>query len=172
MGDEETGRIGSSVKTLNQAMNSTLPTDVDPFLPWIHDVFPTEDGLYIQFIAQNRRRCESGRYRSEIKEHMQPNIALFQHVPIQQVGFDAYTGEERFKLSSHSKADEEGLETRFLCYFQSIQKTTLSQYNVNYDYHTYRKRYNATFTKDGFDNHIIWTSQLLFKCPVPDELVE
>jgi hypothetical protein len=33
--------------------------DADPFLPWIHDVFPTDDGKLIQFVAQNKRRCLS-----------------------------------------------------------------------------------------------------------------
>ena len=32
------------------------PTN-DPFLPWIHDYFPSLDGTQIQFIAQNKRRC-------------------------------------------------------------------------------------------------------------------
>lgn len=32
------------------------PVELDPFLPWIHDVFPTTDGKRIEFIAQNMRR--------------------------------------------------------------------------------------------------------------------
>jgi hypothetical protein len=32
------------------------PVELDPFLPWIHDVFPSQDGKNIVFIAQNKRR--------------------------------------------------------------------------------------------------------------------
>jgi hypothetical protein len=32
------------------------PVELDPFLPWIHDVFPSQDGKQIVFIAQNKRR--------------------------------------------------------------------------------------------------------------------
>jgi hypothetical protein len=32
------------------------PVELDPFLPWIHDVFPSADGKRIEFIAQNMRR--------------------------------------------------------------------------------------------------------------------
>merc|ERR1719162_1739609 len=41
--------------------------DADPFLPWIHDVFPTNDGKFIQFVAQNRRRCHTGTTEDEEK---------------------------------------------------------------------------------------------------------
>ncbi len=61
------------------------PTNKDPFLPWIHDVFPSADGKFVQFIAQNKRRCQTGTRKGEIKNFFQPNIALFQHVPIKRV---------------------------------------------------------------------------------------
>eukprot|EP00559_Dactyliosolen_fragilissimus_P008562 CAMPEP_0184872140 /NCGR_PEP_ID=MMETSP0580-20130426/41115_1 /TAXON_ID=1118495 /ORGANISM="Dactyliosolen fragilissimus" /LENGTH=764 /DNA_ID=CAMNT_0027374885 /DNA_START=177 /DNA_END=2471 /DNA_ORIENTATION=+ len=169
--------INESMKTHNHRTIPTmkrqtdLPTDADPFLPWIHDVFPTADGKYVQFIAQNRRRCQTGAKYADIKAHMQPNIALFQHVPIKRTSIDA-DGEQRYRLASHTDADEDGMETRFLCHFPSVRVTTLSKHNVNYDYHTYRKGYQSTFTEEGFDNHIIWTSQLLFQCPIPEQLVD
>ncbi|MGH3055329.1 MAG: glycosyltransferase family 92 protein, partial [Gaiellaceae bacterium] len=62
------------------------------------------------------------------------------------------------------------IETRFICRFQPYGVETLSYHEVNYDYHTWRKRYSSTFTYEGFDNHMIWTSQLIFHCPVPTEL--
>ena len=160
------------------------PTDVDPFLPWIHDVFPTADGKYIQFVAQNRRRCQSGRDFSELKRFLQPNIALFQHIPLARVNItdDAPSGSSesrkhtssttRYRLSSHEEADRDGIETRFICRFQPSGEETLSVYNFNYDWHSKRKGYKYTFTEDGFDVHMIWSSQLHFKCPVPPSLVE
>jgi len=68
------------------------------------------------------------------------------------------------------------METRYICRFKLTTTTkgetikvweTLSTYIFNYDYNTWRKRYHQTFTYEGFDNHIIWNSQLLFNCPVP-----
>ncbi len=149
---------------------NVAPTNKDPFLPWIHDVFPTADGKYIQFIAQNKRRCQTGRRKTEIKKFMQPNVALFQHVPIKRVKNDG--GETRYKLTSHEEADSDGVETRFICRFKPSMEETLSVFNFNYDFHTLRKSYSATFTEAGFDNHMIWTSQLLFRCPVPESLQE
>jgi len=146
------------------------PTDDDPFLPWIHDVFPTADGEYIQFVAQNRRRCQSGRAFSELKKFLQPNIALFQHVPVKRIDHGDDT-EPRYRLSTHEEADADGMETRFICRFSNGEET-LSVYNFNYDWHSKRKGYTYTFTEEGFDNHMIWSSQLHFKCPVPNNLVE
>ena len=146
------------------------PTDQDPFLPWIHDVFPTADGKHIQFVAQNRRRCQSGRAFSELKKFLQPNVALFQHVPVKRIGGEDET-ETRYRLSTHEEADDDGIETRFICRFSNGEET-LSVYNFNYDWHSKRKGYKYTFTEEGFDNHMIWSSQLLFKCPVPLSLVE
>lgn len=48
-------RLNSCQRLLEQWPVDDYPTS-DPFLPWIHDVFPTHDGKFIQFIAQNRRR--------------------------------------------------------------------------------------------------------------------
>ena len=146
------------------------PTDQDPFLPWIHDVFPTADGKHIQFVAQNRRRCQSGRAFSELKKFLQPNIALFQHVPVKRIDGDD-EDETRYRLSTHEEADDDGMETRFICRFSNGEET-LSVYNFNYDWHSKRKGYKYTFTEEGFDNHMIWSSQLHFKCPVPANLVE
>jgi len=151
------------------------PTNQDPFLPWIHDVFPTADGKYIQFIAQNKRRCQSGIHKQDIKDFMQPNVALFQHVPVTRIYNDNDTDTDRnvrYRISSHEEADPDGIETRFICRFKPTMEETLSVFNLNYDYHTLRKAYKASFTKEGFDNHMIWTSQLLFKCPVPESLQE
>ena len=53
-------KLKSCKRLQEQWPTDDTPTIDDPYLPWIHDVFPTEDGKYIQFVAQNRRRCQSG----------------------------------------------------------------------------------------------------------------
>ena len=148
--------------------------DEDSFLPWIHEVFPTEDGTHIQFVAQNKRRCRTGTTPDElaILEHMQPQVALFQHVPVKRISKD---GEARYQLTSHELADADGMETRFICQFSTGQET-LSKHNVNYDYASFRKGYRKTFSKEGNskvgkDNKHLHTSQLIFQCPVPGDLI-
>jgi len=54
----------------------------------------------------------------------------------------------------------------------SVVGYTLSAFEADYDYHTYRKGYLHSATAAGYDNHMIWQSQLLFKCPVPPEYHE
>jgi hypothetical protein len=141
---------------------------------WIHDVFPTDSGKYIQFVAQNKRRCQTGTTpdQVEILEKMQPQIALFQHVPVQRIQNITANDEIRYKLTSHEHADPDGIETRFICRFSNGQET-LSQFNFNYDYVARRKHSPKIFTKEGHkDNKSIHTSQLIFMCPVPESLVE
>ena len=149
------------------------PSDVDPFLPWIHDAFPNSDGSAVQFVAQNRRRCQSGSLMGEVKRHLRPQGSLFQHVPVRRVSVDD-DGEVRYRLSSHEEADPDGIETRFICRYKTYEGIpvgeSLSVHNLNYDYRTYRQGYVSTFTEEGFDNHMIWSSQLLFQCPVPEVL--
>mmetsp|Transcript_26722 Transcript_26722/g.64111 ORF Transcript_26722/g.64111 Transcript_26722/m.64111 type:complete len:986 (+) Transcript_26722:105-3062(+) len=181
----------------------TPPVDLDPFLPWIHDVFPSHDGKNVVFVAQNRRRCYNGQRSMRVGERapkgvtphknfihidyaknyfMRPQSALFQHVPVKRMppenpGGDDDDAEPRYRLASHEEADEDGMETRFICRFKrydpdatpnvSIVGYSLSKHVVDYDYHTYRKGYLKSATAEGFDNHMIWQSQLLFNCPVP-----
>ena len=76
--------------------------DGDPFfpLPWMHDAFPSDDGKLITFIAQNRRRCHTGKDYEELKKHVSPQVSLFQHIPIKRI--KASDNEEiRHKLTSH-----------------------------------------------------------------------
>lgn len=145
--------------------------DADPFLPWIHDVFPTHDGKYIQFVAQNKRRCRTGTTDSEklLLAHFAPQAAIFQHVAVKRLKID---GETRYQLSNHEDADPDGLTTRFICRFKPSMEETLSTFNVDYDYAAYRKAHRHTFSEDGHDIKSIYTSQLLFQCPVPKALQE
>lgn len=146
-----------------------LPTDDDPFLPWIHDVFPTADGKFIQFVAQNRRRCNTGTRvlnHSQILVHLQPQVALFQHVPIQRLH------NNRFKLSTHEHADPDGVATRFLCRFKPDMEVTFSVFNFDYDWISFRKGHDSMIVKNDGGVKVVLTSQLIFQCPVPTNLQE
>ena len=142
--------------------------DQDPFLPWIHDVFPTDDGKFIQFVAQNKRRCHTGYTdaEEEIVQQMEPQTSLMEHVPLKKVS------EGRYRLASHEDADPESMETRFICRFKPSQDITFSVFNNDYEWVAYRKNQRHMFSEDGRDIKQIQTSQILFKCPVPDHLVE
>lgn len=145
----------------------------DPFLPWIHDVFPTHDGKLIQFVAQNRRRCRTGTTTTDTEALAltEPQVALFQHVAVQRLN---RTGSSpfRYRLVDHEHADDDGMETRFICRFQPSGEETLSVYNFNYEWASYRKHIRQMFHEDGRDNKQIHTSQLTFQCPVPESLIE
>jgi hypothetical protein len=51
-------------------------------------------------------------------------------------------------------------------------QTTLSVFNVDYEYASFRKGQKKMFTVEGHDIKDIHTSQLVFQCPVPPELQE
>ena len=146
--------------------------DEDPFLPWIHDVFPTHDGRYVQFVAQNKRRCHTGTTpaEKEILHHTEPQAALFQQLAVKRI--TDQNGETRYQLTDHDNADPDGMATRFICRFKPTMQETLSVYNINYEYTAWRKGQKGMFTKEGRDNKSIFTSQLLFQCPVPEDLQE
>eukprot|EP00934_Nitzschia_sp_Nitz4_P004027 Nitzschia sp. Nitz4//scaffold63_size106090//11063//13423//NITZ4_004379-RA/size106090-processed-gene-0.117-mRNA-1//1//CDS//3329555942//4017//frame0 len=149
--------------------------DEDPFLPWIHDVFPTVDGKFLQFVAQNKRRCHTGYTEEEeaILKHMAPQVALFQHVPLQRIqNATEPTGEPRFRLSTHEEADPESISTRFICRFKPSGDITFSTFNNEYEYAAFRKRQRRMFQEDGRDNKVVQTAQLLFQCPIPEHLVD
>lgn len=146
------------------------PTDLDPFLPWIHDVFPTLDGKFIQFVAQNKRRCRTGKNELVAMANMQPQAALFQHVPIQRL--KNHNNTTRYRLTTHKKSDPDGVATRFICRFKPSMEETLSVFNFDYDWIAFRKQYRATFHKDDGGIKSIHTSQLIFQCPVPEHLQE
>eukprot|EP00814_Leptocylindrus_danicus_P006501 CAMPEP_0116047434 /NCGR_PEP_ID=MMETSP0321-20121206/28895_1 /TAXON_ID=163516 /ORGANISM="Leptocylindrus danicus var. danicus, Strain B650" /LENGTH=811 /DNA_ID=CAMNT_0003529325 /DNA_START=180 /DNA_END=2616 /DNA_ORIENTATION=+ len=148
------------------------PVELDPFLPWIHDVFPNAQGDKIHFVAQHRRRCHVG--KPDWLERFMPQGSLFQHVPIKRTGKTNADGTTQYQLTSHEEADDDGIMTRFICRFHSITSDeiyeTLSVFPHDYDYTTFRKGYPATFTEAGKDVHMVWSSQLAFDCPVPEAL--
>jgi hypothetical protein len=146
------------------------PVDGDAFLPWIHDVFPTHDGRYIQIVAQNKRRCKNGSQEKHILRQQQPQAALFQHVSLQRLPLSSTKQdkeEPRFRLAPHEQADADAMATRFLCRFKPDFSVTASVYNFDYDWTAYRKKYKASFLEDDAGIKAIHSSQLIFKCPVP-----
>lgn len=150
--------------------------DADPFLPWIHDVFPTDDGKFMQFVAQNRLRCNSGTTETEeaFLEMRKPYVSLFQHAPLKRLPPTGSGGskENRYRLASHEDADPESMATRFICRFRPSGDETFSVFNNDYEWTSFRKSSRNMFATDGRDNKQIHTSQLMFQCPVPDHLVE
>jgi len=146
--------------------------DADPFLPWIHDIFPSHDGKFIQVVAQNRRRCNTGKSpeNKEIHRKRGPQLSLFQNVAVKRTR-DSDSTTPRYRLASHEEADEDGVATRFICRF-SNREETLSVFNFSYEWASHRKKQLVIFHEFEADNKQIHTSQLLFRCPVPESLVE
>ena len=50
----------------------------DPYLPWIHDIFLSENGSNVKIIAQNRRCCHKGKAHKVTMEYWEGQLALFQ----------------------------------------------------------------------------------------------
>jgi hypothetical protein len=170
------------------------PVEADPFLPWIHDMFPSVDGTSIEFIAQNKRRCKTGRSHLKDVKRLEPQVALLQPVSVQRL-----TDEEaqrlapelwhpeanasktpRYRLAPHEEASPDAMFTRFICRFHTTDFThdqprsliigeTLSTYPFNYEFVAFRKNTAQLLTPKGKDAHMFWTSNLRFSCPVPDE---
>jgi hypothetical protein len=68
------------------------PVDADPYLPWIHDIFPSTMNLetsrveHVEIIAQNKRRCntDENRFANDLK-NLEPQVAIMQPVPIKRI---------------------------------------------------------------------------------------
>ena len=61
------------------------PVNADPFLPWIHDMFPSRGGETIHFVAQNKRRCNSGKMHWEDINNMEPQVTIMQPVSVERI---------------------------------------------------------------------------------------
>ena len=48
----------------------------DPYLPWIHDLFVSSDGKYVNVIGQNRRRCHKGKFHGEDLKYWEGQVSL------------------------------------------------------------------------------------------------
>ncbi len=119
------------------------PVDADPFLPWIHDVFPSNDGTKVHFVAQQKRRCNTGRAFQKVLLHLVPQVSIMQPVSVVRVdnekakhmapnlwipesdkdgGIDDELGLPRYRLSSTGEATEgDGDFTRFICRFHTLE---------------------------------------------------
>jgi hypothetical protein len=62
------------------------PVDADPYLPWIHDAFPSDDGSHVEFVVSNKRRCNTdpARFGPDLK-NLEPQVALMQPVPVRRI---------------------------------------------------------------------------------------
>ena len=176
------------------------PVDADPFLPWIHDVFPSVDGSVVEFIAHNRRRCKTGRKHRPDVLRLEPQVALMQHVSVERLTPEQATAlapelwneadsanstrTPRYRLAPMNESSTDGRFTRFICRFHGTAlqeggkpksifiEETLSIFPYNYEFVSYRKNKPTMITPKGKDNQYFWTSVLRFQCPVPDSLRE
>jgi hypothetical protein len=171
------------------------PVDADPFLPWIHDVFPSSDATKIEFIAQNKRRCKSGRTYYKDILRMTPQVALLQPISVERIdetkanqlapGLWEDTSNKdnsyRYRLAPYDEASPDGMWTRFICRFHTTDfstgkpKTdrgweTLSKYIINYEFAGLRKGRSQLLVPQGRETNLFWTSTLMFSCPIPPEL--
>mmetsp|Transcript_17949 Transcript_17949/g.32592 ORF Transcript_17949/g.32592 Transcript_17949/m.32592 type:complete len:889 (+) Transcript_17949:72-2738(+) len=172
------------------------PVNADPFLPWIHDMFSNDKGSVVHFIAQNKRRCNSGKVHWEDIHALEPQVTIMQPVSVKRIDETTArnlapnlwsTADEkdstsvRYRLAPHEEADSDGMFTRFICRFRAMDYTksppvllnvgeTLSTYPYNYEFVNYRKDLGdlSMVTPKGKDNPMFWQSQLRFDCPVPD----
>jgi hypothetical protein len=167
------------------------PVEADPFLPWIHDLFPSSDGTQIHIMAQNKRRCRTGKKFDEDVFRLLPQVALMQPVSVQRLTQNEAQklaptlwtdGEDtpRYRFVPLNKASPDGGKyTRFICRFhtldfatgkQMIVNETLSEYPFNYELAALRKGNTILHTPKGKDTKFFWTSNLHFTCPVPASL--
>ena len=150
-----------------------FPTQ-DPYLPWLHDFFPTRDGTMMKFIGQNRRNCQTGKGMEDAMAFWKPQLALFQPVPIVLVD-DSGNQEPTFRLADNLESAAAN-ETRFICRFHNNSSDdnaaayTLSKFPFNYEYVTWRKHssmWEDPSSKGGLNQSPFWVSQLMFACPIP-----
>lgn len=168
-GDTIVRNVGSAPQPSDYPLQEApfCPVELDPFLPWIHDVFPSPDGSLIEFIAQNKRRCHTGKDYDAAVQRLVPQVTLLQPISVQRLPNSQY------RLSSVQDASPDGRYTRFICRFHVqglVTAETLSVYPFNYEAVAFRKQINALLTPKGKDSKYFWTSHLHFQCPVPPEL--
>eukprot|EP00546_Thalassionema_frauenfeldii_P011998 CAMPEP_0178912968 /NCGR_PEP_ID=MMETSP0786-20121207/10573_1 /TAXON_ID=186022 /ORGANISM="Thalassionema frauenfeldii, Strain CCMP 1798" /LENGTH=793 /DNA_ID=CAMNT_0020585641 /DNA_START=205 /DNA_END=2589 /DNA_ORIENTATION=+ len=124
---------------------TTSPVMADPFLPWIHDFFPRDDGTHVDFIAHNRRRCNTGPSFLEELHHLEPQLALFQPLSVTRINntnTDSINKEEdepQYRLANSSWMDDDDddddddatvKETRFRCQFYRFDESSSSSSSV------------------------------------------
>lgn len=154
------------------------------------------DGTYIEFVAQNRRRCKTGKRQTDSVNRLVPQVALLQGISVKRLDESEAiklapnlwtdpnaTKSPRYRLTTEEDADMDGKQTRFICRFTkvtvneehgtpetSVIGETLSVYPFLYEMVTYRKGTRTMLTPRGNDGGFFWTSTLRFRCPVPSSL--
>jgi len=175
--------------------------DGDAYLPWIHDVFPSPgNNSNIIILAQNRRRCHTGKNNEHVMKQMEPQIALFQPISLREkdeaqssnikLNRNKVKGQKEAKTYFISNDEDATIrETRFQCRFKLYQKTkhqsessphpnlkrlhqalTFSQYPFNYEYITWRKVMAGMYETKGKGMAQFWLSSLEFHCPIPPQI--
>ena len=151
----------------------------DPFLPWIHDYFPSLDRKSLHFVAQNRRKCDTGEENSEKMKFWTPQVALFQGIPVVA---ESTTGRRQSKgetgdnktiyrlATSFQEATHDS--TRFQCRFhhKNVTITTLSIFPFDYEFMNWIRGKKTMLERNGDrDAATFWLNQLHFICPIPEE---
>ena len=74
MYDHRLALAGISIEKNNSGF---CPVDADPFLPWLHDVFPAGDGSYVELIISNKRRCNTdpNMFVADLK-NLEPQVSV------------------------------------------------------------------------------------------------
>ena len=120
------------------------PVELDPFLPWIHDVFPSVDGTRIEFVAQNKRRCRTGAKFTNEVNRLVPQVALMQPITVQRINEatarqwapelwypqdkdeneysqgERHNAAVRYRLAPRNESDPDAQQTRFICRFHAV----------------------------------------------------
>lgn len=168
-------------------IRGVCPVDADPYLPWIHDVFPSNDGSNIEFVISNKRRCNTDPNVFTLDlENLEPQVGNMQPIPVKRLlksgnhtQSNILAGNTpRYSLaSSIDDADEDAKATKFICRFHSVDTDlnqvvlgeTLSNYPYNPEHLNYRKKGSIamlTSLDKGHDEQI-WNSVYQINCPVP-----
>jgi len=158
-------------------------------------VFPIHDSSAVRIVAQNKRRCHTGDGFEPLMEKLEPQMALFQGVPIQRkvtvkeeirVGvknvhflsllslmINLFWLRIQYKLSSLEDADEDAKLTRFVCNFKLLKDTgelssweTLSYFLWNYEAKS-AERSRTFYEKRRKDNGQFWLSTLVVRKKLP-----
>ena len=161
-------------------INGVCPVDADPYLPWIHDVFPRNDGSSIEFVISNKRRCNTDPNVFKLDlNNLEPQVGNMQPIPVKRFKPENQTqSETRYVLAnSIDEADDDGKATKFICRFHTIDTDlnqvvlgeTLSKYLYNPEHLNFRKKGSKpmlTSVEKGHDEQI-WNSVYQISCPVP-----
>lgn len=150
------------------------PVEADPFLPWIHDLFPSPDGSVVHFLAQNKRRCRTGQKFTEDVNRLLPQVSLMQTVSVErltesqarQLAPSLWHADDkesksqssssfsspRYRLAPFAESAPDGKYTRFLCRFHTMDFGTGQPVLLNETLSTYPFNYELAAYRKGHNN--------------------